>query len=369
MIEPLNPEQLRSFTPLNVLSEQQWRELRHQLVPQPLLAGQLLFRHGDQARTTYYLLSGEILLSDAEGHEERLQVGSEASCHPLSPTLPRQHEARALTDVSVLALDSANLSRLLTWRLAYQDLLLDLGSNGDDVEWLERLLENPLFTKVPPANVRAMLDRLRPIDLPAGSRVLVEGEGGDCCYFLKSGRAEVFREGEGSRQVLAELDVGACFGEEALLSDQPRNATVTLIEPGVVMRLDRQDFFALLKAPVVDEVSFGEAARLLSSGAQWLDVRLQEEYERAHAQQALNMPLHLLRLKLRLLDKERTYLCYCDSGKRSASAVFLLSQLGFKAYALRDGLDSLPVVHRAGLLCESGSGYLARSGGRTERSS
>ncbi|HLD68733.1 MAG TPA: rhodanese-like domain-containing protein, partial [Pseudomonas sp.] len=137
---------------------------------------------------------------------------------------------------------------------------------------------------------------------------------------------------------------------------------------GVVLRLDRQDFFSLLKAPVVDEVSLGEAARLLAGGAQWLDVRLQEEYERAHALQALNMPLQLLRLKTRLLDKSRTYLCYCDSGKRSASAVFMLSQLGFTVYALRDGLDALPAVLRDGLLCESGSGYLARSGGRTERS-
>ncbi|WP_068826774.1 cyclic nucleotide-binding domain-containing protein [Pseudomonas sp. BMS12] len=368
MIEPLNPEQLRSFTPLNVLSEQQWRELRSQLVPQPLLAGQLLFRQGDQARTTYYLLSGELLLRDAAGSEMHLVAGSEASCHPLSPSLPRLHEARALTDVSVLALDSATLNRLLTWRLSYQDLLLDLQASGEDIEWLERLLQNPLFAKVPPANVRAMLDRLHPIDLPAESRVLVEGEAGDCCYFLKSGRAEVFRSGGGNRQVLAELEVGACFGEEALLSDQPRNATVTLIEEGVVLRLDRQDFFALLKAPVVDEVSFGEAARLLSNGAQWLDVRLQPEYEQAHAPQALNMPLHLLRLKTRLLDPARTYLCYCDSGKRSASAVFLLSQLGFAAYALREGLDALPAIQRAGLLCESGPGYLARSGGRTERS-
>ena len=90
--------------------------------------------------------------------------------------------------------------------------------------------------------------------------------------------------GAGSdHQVLAELEVGACFGEEALLSDRPRNATVTLIEDGVVLRLDRQDFFALLKAPVVDEVSLGEASRLLAAGAQWLDVRLQDEYERAHA--------------------------------------------------------------------------------------
>ena len=368
MSEPLNPEQLRSFTPLNVLSEQQWRELRSQLVPVPLLAGQLLFRRGDQARTTYYLLSGELLLHTADGQQERLQAGSAASCHPLSPSLPRLHEAQALTDVSVLALDSAMLGRLLTWRLAYQDLLLELTARGDDTEWLERLLENPLFAKVPPANVQAMLERLHPIDLPAGSRVLVEGEGGDCCYFLKSGRAEVIRGADSDRQVLAELEIGACFGEEALLSDQPRNASVTMLDSGVVLRLDRQDFFALLKAPVVDEVSFGEAARLLAGGAQWLDVRLQAEYERAHAQQALNMPLQLLRLKTRLLDKQRTYLCYCDSGKRSASAVFLLSQLGFNVYALRDGLDALPAIQRDALLCESGPGYLARSGGRTERS-
>jgi CRP-like cAMP-binding protein len=368
MSEPLNPEQLRSLTPLNVLSEQQWRELRKQLVPQPLLAGQLLFRPGDKARLTYYLLAGELLLQSADGQEQRLQAGSEASCHPLSPSLPRLHEARALTDASILALDTATLNRLLTWRLAYQDLLLELGQNHDEVEWLERLLENPLFAKVPPSNVRAMLERLQRVELVADSTVLQEGDVGDSCYFLKSGRAEVIRGAGSAQQVLAELEIGACFGEEALLADSPRNATVTMLEDGVVLRLDRHDFFALLKAPVVDEVSLGEASRLLTAGAQWLDVRLQGEYERAHALESLNMPLQLLRLKARLLDKTRTYLCYCDSGKRSSSAVFLLSQLGFSAYALRDGVNALPAVQRDGLLCESGSGYLARSGGRTERS-
>ena len=42
MTEPLNPDQLRSLTPLNALSEQQWRELRSHLVPQPLLALSLI---------------------------------------------------------------------------------------------------------------------------------------------------------------------------------------------------------------------------------------------------------------------------------------------------------------------------------------
>ncbi len=367
MSEPLNPSQLRSLVPLNALSDQQWRELRPQLIPQPLLAGQLLFRRGDLARVTWYLLSGELLLRDAEGVETRLEAGSEASCHPISPTLPRLHEALASRDCSLLAIDSATLARQLTWSSTHLDLLLDLSPAGEG-EWLETLLASPLLSRVPPANVRSMLERLRRVELPAGSRVMGEGEEGDCCYFLQSGRAEVIR-GEGSeRQLLAELDIGACFGEEALLGDCPRNASITLLEDSVLQRLDRADFLELLKAPVVDEVSLGEAARLLGGGGQWLDVRLQEEYERAHAPKALNMPLHLLRLKARLLDGGATYLCYCDSGKRSASAVFTLSQLGIRAYALRDGLDALPALQRDALISETGAGYLARSGGRVERS-
>ncbi len=368
MTEPLTPEQLRGYTPLNALSEQQWRELRSQLVPQHLLDGQVLFRQGDQARQTYYLLAGELLLIDAAGQQEVLAAGSPASGHPVSPSVPRLQEARARGAVSVLVIDTALLNSLLTWRLAYQDLLLELGMAGQDTEWLEALLHNPLFQRVPPANVKAMLERLVPLQMPAGCRVITQGERGDCCYFLKQGRAEVIRDEGEAHQVLAELEVGACFGEEALLADRPRNASVTLLEDGELLRLDRQDFFALLKAPVVNEVSLGEATRLLGQGAQWLDVRLLEEYERSHTPQALHMPLHLLRLKTRLLDAQRIYLCYCDSGKRSANAVFLLSQLGFTAYALRDGLDALPAIQRAALLCESGSGYLARSGGRIERS-
>lgn len=216
MSDPLNPEQLRSLTPLNVLSEQQWRELRSQLVPQHLLAGQLLFREGDQARLTYYLLSGELLLVSASGQQEHLLAGSEASCHPLSPSLPRLHEVRALTDVSLLVLDSATLARLLTWRSAYHDLLLELEQGGEDVEWVARLLENPLFAKVPPSNVRAMLGRLQRVELPAGSAVLREGDVGDCCFFLKSGRAEVIRGAGSAHQVLAELEVGAIVDADFL---------------------------------------------------------------------------------------------------------------------------------------------------------
>lgn len=368
MQDVLRPEYLSSFKPLDVLSDQQWRELRPQLVAQHLLPGQLLFRRGDQAYQVFFLLSGEVLLQGDDGFQVCITAGTPASLQALSPSLPRQYDAQAATDVSVLILDGETIASMLAWRSAYQDLLLELHQSGRDIEWLECLLDNPLFAKVPPANVRAMIEQLQAQPVVAGQRVLCEGEIGDCCFFLQRGHAEVIRAAGSGQQVLAELGIGACFGEEALLSDSPRNATVTMLEDGEVLRLGREDFLAQLKAPVVAEVFFGEAVRLLNSGAQWLDVRQQDEYETAHALQALHMPLALLRLKVRLLDPQRTYLCYCDNGRRSASAVYLLKQLGIHAYALRDGVNGLTPVMREGLLCEQGAGYLARSNGCVERS-
>lgn len=367
MNKPLLHDQLRSLIPLNALSSRGVQELRDQLTPRPLLAGELLFSDDTEAGFSCFLLAGALSIQGLDGKQRHMVAGSPESCHAFNVGT-RLSKVRALEDSSVLVLDSAQLDRLLSWHQGNADLLLELATAGELTDWLEKLLENPLFAKIPPENVRDMLSKLESIELTAGHVLLAEGEAGDCCYFLKSGRAEVMIGVGSEAQVVAELDIGACFGEEALLAERPRNATVTLLEDACVLRLARPDFVALLKAPVVAELNLAEASDLIAKGAQWLDVRLLDEYQYGHAPQALNMPLHLLRLKARLLKQDRIYLCYCDSGKRSASAVFLLTQLGFTAYSLRDGLDALSAVEHAALLCEQGSGYLARSGGRTERS-
>lgn len=367
MNKPLLPYQLSSLIPLNALSPRRLQMLREQLVPRQLLAGQLLFEGRAGASSSYFLLTGTLSMQGADGAQWQMTGGSSESCHAFSAS-GRLDRVWALEDSSVLALDSVLLDGLLSWQQAHADLLLELVTAGELTDWLEELLENPLFAKVPPENVRNMLRKLEPLELPAGHVLLREGEAGDCCYFLKSGRAEVMIGLGRDEQVVAELGVGSCFGEEALLTEYARNATVTTLEDACVLRLARQDFITLLSAPVIDELDLAQANGLLAQGAQWLDVRLIDEYQRGHALQALNMPLHLLRLKTRLLKQDRVYLCYCDSGKRSASAVFLLTQLGFTAYPLRGGLDALSAEEYATLLCEQGSGYLARSGGRTERS-
>ena len=49
-----------------------------------------------------------------------------------------------------------------------------------------------------------------------------------------------------------------------------------------------------------------------------------------------------MRLKLKTLDRKLKYICYCDSGRRSSAAAYILSERGFQSYVLRGGLQAVP---------------------------
>jgi rhodanese-related sulfurtransferase len=165
---------------------------------------------------------------------------------------------------------------------------------------------------------------------------------------------------KGKSDRVAELGVGRCFGEDALVNDTPRNATVVMEENGVLMKLEKQDFYLLLKPPQVRSLSLGDMDRELMAGAVLIDVRTQDEFERAHAAQALNMPLTILKLKSRLLDRDSTYITYCNSGRRSTAAAFLLAEDGYQVTVLRNGFEALPMPQRLRFLAAGDSAYLAR---------
>jgi CRP-like cAMP-binding protein len=182
--------------------------------------------------------------------------------------------------------------------------------------------------------------RMEQVNHPAGHVVLRQGEAGDYFYVLMEGRCVVTREVPNQKPVrLAELDVGACFGEEALISDSPRNATVTLLTYGKLMRLSKADFRQLLNEPLARKVAFAEAKRQVEAGsARWLDVRMPTEVAANPVPGAINIPLFMLRMKLNLLDPAQRYIAICDSGRRSSVAVFVLTQKGYDVSMVADGL-------------------------------
>ena len=82
----------------------------------------------------------------------------------------------------------------------------------------------------------------------AGEIVFRRGHNSDCAYFILSGEAEVLRDEKGKEVLIATLSPGQYFGEMALLSNEPRNATVRAKGPLSVEVIGKENFLAMLRA-------------------------------------------------------------------------------------------------------------------------
>ncbi|WGO96769.1 cyclic nucleotide-binding domain-containing protein [Saccharophagus degradans] len=349
----------KTLVPLNGLRESYLADLFNHVSVQTILQGQVLFQFGQIDNQHIYLLHGEVHLQTASG--EVVFVATEDSILPLAHAQPRQQRGVAITDCMILRVDSDYLDRMVCWSQISDYLLAELCNERDmdeDMEWIQTVLKSNLFYKVPPINVEMIFDRLKPVVVMAGDAIIRQGELGDACYFIKEGEAEVTQRSESGKLVkLADINVGRCFGEDALVNETVRNANVTMKTDGVLMVLNKQDFLLLRKEPVVEEVTENEAASMLQSPV-YVDVRTDEEYNLGHLSFSANIPLGLLSLKKRLLDPAKPYVFYCDTGRRSRAAAYLLGKQGYNAMALAGGFVeaglSENLVQEAGYMLRHG---------------
>lgn len=118
----------------------------------------------------------------------------------------------------------------------------------------------PFFAALPVDILETLARRVTPLDAPAGSVLIREGEPGDRFYALVGGEVEVTKAG----RLLARLGAGDYFGEIALLRDVPRTATVIALAPVRLLALERADFLeALTGYPQSAGAIHGVAARRL----------------------------------------------------------------------------------------------------------
>jgi CRP-like cAMP-binding protein/rhodanese-related sulfurtransferase len=349
--EELNPTLLRAFTPLDGFKKENLGALARKTSLKTLPAGRILFREGDNDRRTYYLVSGEIELRSSEAIVAILRGGSPEARNPIAPSTPRRFTARSASDVTYLAIDSDLLDVLLTWdqtgSYEVSELNTDEPVTGDD--WMTTLLQTKAFHRIPPSNLQAIFMRMQRVAYRAGEVVIKQGDEGDFFYAIVSGRCVVTRETPLNREgiKLAELGPGDTFGEEALISEAKRNATVSMLSDGSLMRLNKQDFTTLLNEPMLHWVGYDDAVGLVEgSGAKWLDVRLPSEFDSSHLPNAINVPLYFLRLKLKQLDPQVQYIVVCDTGRRSSAGSFILNERGYNAMVLKGGLTAVDLSRR-----------------------
>ena len=315
--EPVSTALLQQFSPLDGLKRDNLAALARKVQVRELSPGQVLFKEGDTEKRTIYIVSGVLELLDQGKTVETITGGSDSARNPVSPVFPRRVSAKARDRVQFISIDSDLLDVMLTWDQTgtYEVSELQGEADNGNEDWMTMLLQTKAFHKIPPANIQAIFMRMQQINYKAGDVILKQGAEGDYFY------------------------VGDTFGEEALISDAKRNATVTMLTDGGVMRLGKEDFKKLLNEPMLDWVDFAEAQQIIQDGGQWLDVRLPSEFENQHLDAAVNIPLYFIRLKLSTLEQGRKYVVCCDTGRRSSAGAYILSERGFQAYVLRGGIN------------------------------
>lgn len=331
------------FVPIGSLKPERQADLARKSTLRRYAAGDHLFRAGDDAQSALYVLSGEVSLEDADGKNlSRVRGGEPEAAHRLAHQSPRTVSARCLSPVVALAVDAGLLDVMLTWDQTGTFEVHELGSGGGGDDWMARLLQMQSFQRLPPANLQAMFMRMQSYGAEAGQVIVKQGDEGDYFYVIVEGRCIVTREPPSGKAVrLAEFEPGAVFGEEALIADAKRNATVTALTPCRLMRLAKSDFLSLLDEPLTRRLELAAARTLVESGrAVWLDVRLPSEFQAGHLPGAVNLPLYMLRPRIASLNPDSHYIAVCDSGRRSSVAAFVLTQKGFEAYVLDGGMSA-----------------------------
>lgn len=203
-----------------------------------------------------------------------------------------------------------------------------------------------LFHQLPLETVARAIDRLVERPVAPGEAVITQGEPGDYFYVILDGEAEVWvaDEAGGVPALVNRLSDGDSFGEEALLAESNRTATVVMATPGRLLVLSKADFDALLRPPMVGEVDAAAARAMITRGtARLLDCRDPVEYEGSRIAGAQSVSMSRLRQDgVFELDPDANYIVYCDTGRRSRAAAFLLHERGIHALSLAGGLTDWP---------------------------
>ena len=250
--------------------------------------------------------------------------------------------ARALTDIKYVQVDADKIDELISWDEHFADDLIDDPELRHRMDLIKQV---SVFYKMPMENIKEAFMRMQPKEVKAGEIIIEQGDKGDSYYVIETGIGDVIQTDPFTDETkhVTKLGPGDAFGEEALLQDAYRNATVTMSTPGTLLVLAKDDFNSLLRSEVVEEITPDEALALINNNkSQWLDCRYDMEYEESRIPGAPLATLGSIRKDVHQLDPDVTYIVYCRSGRRSRAATYLLKERGIHAMSLKGGIKNWP---------------------------
>jgi len=345
---------LRKYNYFSGLSQKSLEALAAGFSVAAFAAGAQVVKEGDAGGTFYFIKEGRLEATKKTlcGQEAKLSVigsGQGFGEMALLSGDARVCSIRALTASTLFSLPKSAFAELVMRESAFRNMLQ---RKADDHAYYNKIKVLQPFALLDPDRMYALMARMNERTYAAGEDIIVQGEKGDYYYIVKSGRVEVLKKGKDREEAsrVAVLTEGDGFGEEALIRDDPRNATCRAMEDTVVCALDKVDFSQILKASFLDNI-FAEDINLETYRDKYviIDARVPEEYGEEHIQGAVSIPVEALRRKYVELDPKKEYITYCTNDARGMVAAFLLKNHGFKARCLRGGISSWSGPVAAGL--------------------
>lgn len=123
----------------------------------------------------------------------------------------------------------------------------------------------PLFSDLTEDAFISLVPQIGYLKVPAGREIVVQGQPGTSVYIIVEGEARVVRRANGESLDLARLMSGALFGELAMLTEKPRQATVVTTQPSELFEIDKRSLEAVAERHerIADEVVAFARRRLL----------------------------------------------------------------------------------------------------------
>jgi HlyB family type I secretion system ABC transporter len=211
--------------------------------------GDVIVREGDPGDAFFIITSGHArVVKTSEGGEEIslgvLRTGEDFGEMALVSGEARSATVRCSSEVTVLRLDRQDFQRLI-------DELPDLRA-AMALRVRHRALQGFLrqfseLGRLPFPVQRALVERLTPMVAAAGETIVHEGHPAGPMYVIESGRARVYRAGDGRLRSLAFLRAGDYFGELSVLRGSPRTASVDALTECRLLALAPEDLSALAR--------------------------------------------------------------------------------------------------------------------------
>ncbi len=352
---------IRQLIPINELPAQVQNDIITKADLIELKKKGQVFNQGDRDGYSFYLIDGEINLVANGQVSSSIKAATDRSKYPMAQLQPRQFSGVANVNSVVMRIDRNTLDKLLVVHQGqggaedeFGDGLGDASSvvevdviEGDEdesIDWMTRMLQSEIFASMPTSNMHQLFALLEPVEYKKGDNIIIQGETGENYYIIQEGKCDVLRQTKpGAKELkLAELSAGDGFGEEALITETVRNATIRMKTDGIVAHLTKENFVSLIQKTMLQTVSANKAEEIVEQGGKWLDVRFKNEYERSHIEDAIHIPLNILRMQADKLDPNINYVLYCDTGGRSSAGAFLLTDRGLNAQYLDGGLVNHP---------------------------